>query len=401
MMFTSRAQPLPPELLSTIFSLAVPSDSLYVHSKKESPFNVSHVCSLWRRTALATSSLWSHLAYHPPAELIHHDDVWRLWLARSKRKTLRFTTVVSELDQDRPLLRELARIMVDNVDRWRDIHVDFQDSIAIIMTTFPPTLESLKYTGCSVICRLLPSTTTDYFELFSDNSEWVHTNESRSATAVSLLEVLHKLDRGPLYSAGTDNDLRNTVPSRVPWEIVRSQFEECSTLPTLRRLSVEGYYPCFADVTCDIAELICRCRVSLVTLSLEDVVISENELCSVLLHSFRLTDLRLSPCDWDGVFEFLSAPPDTSLIICPMLQRLELNDLLLFDFQPFVNMVVSRWQYASDKGIGLSLSGDVRLLRPYLTDVQTQELDRCIAEGLDYELAPDEEQHEIQGVGNI
>ena len=124
---------------------------------------------------------------------------------------------------------------------------------------------------------------------------------------------------------------------------------------------------------------------------------SENKVSSLGTRS----PLRLSSCDWDGVFEFLSAPPDTSLIICPMLQRLELNDLLLFSFQPFVNMVVSRWQYASDKGIGLSLSGDVRLLRPYLTDVQTQELDRCVAEGLDYELAPDEEQHEIQGVGNI
>ena len=113
---------LPPEILTLIFSYASPSGAYYVHSRKQSPLNVSQVCNTWRDVALASSSLWSHLAFPGCIAYKHYEDIWKLWVERSKYHTLRFT-ITRQPPHDKALQRSLVQIVVDNFDRWRDIRL--------------------------------------------------------------------------------------------------------------------------------------------------------------------------------------------------------------------------------------------------------------------------------------
>ncbi|KAF8122643.1 hypothetical protein K438DRAFT_1483234, partial [Mycena galopus ATCC 62051] len=57
---------MPPELLQEIFSWTVPlaqdSRNGAQTSITESPWNLSHVCKLWREVSIGTPSLWSLIA---------------------------------------------------------------------------------------------------------------------------------------------------------------------------------------------------------------------------------------------------------------------------------------------------------------------------------------------------
>ena len=398
-MTSSSAHTCLPELLSIIFSLALPSDVRHVHSRKHSPINVSQVCSSWRNTALETSSLWAHLALYSHHTL--HKDIWYLWLARSKNQTLRFTIIQDNRYDEVPALCDLVRIMVDNVDRWRDIHVNFWRPIAIFVPSFPPTLESLH---CSRYTAIYPFPLMRMdVKSFQFDSDWHYTNHCHSATAVSLLPlpvrvqsvlpVFYRSGLEPLEETTDDNEpTENIGVIRVPWEIVRKQFEERSNLPSLNHLSIEGGWHMgdYPENIFNIPDLICRCIISPVTLSLVTVDINTSELCSVLQSCFRLTDLVLVMADFTNVdlsslFKFLDVPHDASQIVCPVLQVLRLDEARDFNRRLFVDMVISRWRFAKSKGMGFSVSLRYTLARDF-TDGQKKELEGFAAEGLDVEL---------------
>ena len=207
----------------------------------------------------------------------------------------------------------------------------------------------------------------------------MYTNEHRSAIAVSFSSGPgpHCSDEGPL--------------DELPWDTSRIQLEDRSTLPALQRFIVTryNYDPGYGNGRFDVVEMLCQYSVSLVVLSLERVPIRTNELCSMLLHSSKLTDLALLYCgklSLDDVFKFLTVPSGTPEIICPVLQRLRLDHSDIPNVQPFVEMVSSRWQYAKIKGMGLSLSGYVQKKGFFVSDGQRQQVEHCISEGLDYDM---------------
>ena len=391
-MTLSIAQSYPSELLSIIFSLALPSDARHVHSRKHSPINVSQACSSWRSSALETSPLWTHLALYIHHTL--HKDIWHLWLARSKNQTLRFT--ISQIDSD-PAMQDLVRIMVDNVDRWRDIHVEVWYPMAIIVTDFPRTLESLHCCGFTAIYP--SSSIKSYSKMFDEYRNWEYTctNECRTAVAVIFYPVpIRDLSYTPMLVRRLNSDSPDDttdeyvvdVYERQPWEIEREQFEEHSTLPALHHLSIEGSWHRvgFSGDSVNIENLICRCRISPVTLSLVRVHMNTRELCSVLQRCFRLTDLELvmaqfTDIDLSIIFDFLDVPHDTSRIVCPVLQTLRVDKGESFNRRLFVNMVVSRWRYAKSNGMGLSVSVLYNLTYDF-TEGQREELESCSAEGL-------------------
>ena len=102
---TSPILSLPPELLKIIFTFALPSRASDVHSYKQSPTNVSVVCTLWRDIAISTPFLWSHLSFNggQGSKLTQAQDTeaivscWTLWLKRTSSCPLRFTLHCDEV----------------------------------------------------------------------------------------------------------------------------------------------------------------------------------------------------------------------------------------------------------------------------------------------------------------
>ena len=383
---------LPPELLPLVFSLALPEDAFNVYSRKYSPLNVSQVCSSWRNLALATPSLWSHLTYPiGRVTFTHYEDVWRLWLERSKHHSLRFT--IAHSPPWTSLKRSLVRIMIDNFDRWRDIHLELRHNVAtIIIPHFPRTLKRLDSVGFSIMYRT-PSMTTDWMKDLVSRSDWSYTNEHHSVSAVAFRAMsggqYEELSGGTSSSNYTGGILDGAHLSLSVGQIHR---ENPNLFPSnLRHLYVFRYDDDYQRTRFSMADLICRSEASLEALILCRVNISTNDLRSVLRHSTRLKELRLSCCsslDVNGIFDFLEIHPDTLEVICPALRVFEICASHLKkaeDVQPFMGMTVSRWEYAKSKESNLSLIEQLNGLDTYLTCGQRQDLQRCILEGLHYQ----------------
>ena len=91
------------------------------------------------------------------------------------------------------------------------------------------------------------------------------------------------------------------------------------------------------------------------------VDISTIELCSVLLHSFKLKQLQLTGCDFinlTDIYNLLRVRPDTTEVTCPALQVFQISWMHTTEGEGarlFMDMVVSRWGYAKIKGMSLSV----------------------------------------------
>ena len=276
--------------------------------------------------------------------------------------------------------------MIDNFDRWGHLDVKFFDEIAIIISHFPRTLESLKYSGCSIM-YITPSMSVNRVKKFMANADWAYANKGRSATAITLPLVPGDSHEETLDAARIHE---NPGSARSPRNIKHTQVEK-PTLPAsqLRRLNIIGSNSSSMRRKISIAYIIDRYGVSLEMLGLYFMDIGNIELCSVLRQSVRLTHLQLQSCErlrLEDIFDFLTVPHDASEIMCPALQRLHLasRSYTSESVQPFVDMVVSRWRYMRIKGLNFSLIERVDGLRSSLTPGQMQELERCISEGLDY-----------------
>ena len=389
-MATPPVKTLPPEILSVIFSLALPPGSSYdVHSRKQSPLNVSQVCSSWRDVSLATPSLWSHLAFPGRIVYTHYEDIWSLWLARSKRQTLSFT-VAHHLPHDIALRRRLVQIMVDNFDRWRDIYVELLDMVSVIIPYFPPTLESLHSIGFSVVYRT-PSMTAGWLKDLISSSEWAYTNECHGVTAVSLQTVPRNMYERLSCATGTNNDSNENLDDMNLSRYAGRTGHESDLFPSsLQSLDVIRYDFESEKGTFNFADLICRSTVSIEVLILSYVDISTIELRSVLLHSFKLKELLLTGCDYIDVadlYNLLRVQSNTTEVTCPALEVFQICGIRTSegeDARPFMEMVVSRWGYAKSKGMSLSVIEQSYEFCDTLSSDQKRELQKCISEGLHY-----------------
>ena len=383
---TPLVQTIPPEILSFIFSFALPTDSPYLaHSRNQSPLNVSQVCSSWRGIALETSSLWSHLAFPISIVDTYIENIWHLWLARSKHQSLCFN-ISSLPPHNIALLCNLVRIMVDNFDRWRDVDLGTRNIISVIIPYFPPTLEKLSCTGYSVMYRT-PSMTTEWLSKLASSAEWRYTNEFHAVTVVELRMVpdylYEELSGVTRVDSDSEKSLDDTRLSRYMERTESNLFAS-----NLKDLHVFRFDYVFQRGRFGLADLICRSAASLEVLSLtySDIIVCE--IFSILNHSLKLKELRLEGCgsiNKDNLYDLLKVGSDSSEVDCPALQLLELIDMYALGrrgAQPFVDMIVSRWRYANSKGMSLSVIVQTYDLGGCLSTEQREELRSCISEGL-------------------
>ena len=382
---TPLVQSIPPEILTHIFSLALRTDIPYLaHSRKQSPLNVSQVCSSWRGIALETSSLWSHLTFPVSIVDTYVENIWHLWLARSNQQTLRFD-ISNFPPHNIALLFKLVRIMVDNFDRWRDVRVKTHNIISVIIPYFPPTMEKLYCTGFSVMYRT-PSMTNEWLSKLASSAEWRYTNEFHAVTVVELRMVpdylYEELSGVTRVDSDSERSLDDTRLSRYMDRTESNLFAS-----NLKHLHVFRFDYMFERGKFGLADLICRSAASLEVLTLSYSDINAFEICCILNHSLKLKELRLAGCrslNMDDMHNLLKVGSNSSEVTCPAFQLLELIDMYALGSggaQSFVDMIVSRWRYADSKGISLSVIAHTYDLSG-LSAEQREELRSCISEGL-------------------
>lgn len=150
---------LAPEILSDIFSLALPDDEIHTHLNTESPSNVSQVSRSWRQLAISTSSLWSRISFicgddEPSWDTsknrvrqIHQTlRAWDTWIERSKAWPLKITVI--QMPNFFPGEQEAGSLLLDKAmslfHRWHDVELTINRRYYLaLVPDFPAALERL------------------------------------------------------------------------------------------------------------------------------------------------------------------------------------------------------------------------------------------------------------------
>ena len=151
---------LPPEVLSEIFILAIPTRNIrtFQNFPVEVPdykttFALSQTCNYWRIVALATPHIWSSISIVRPGWLLCRTglmDYIRMFLDRSKNVPLHITIDIGYETQQWcrvfPCITTLFHPIFSQAYRWKSAIIRFE---GISLEKFPrlylPILESLNY----------------------------------------------------------------------------------------------------------------------------------------------------------------------------------------------------------------------------------------------------------------
>ncbi|PPQ95592.1 hypothetical protein CVT26_008619 [Gymnopilus dilepis] len=118
------------------------------------PFNLIHVCRLWRDVAFSLLSLWTHLngVQHEPLQ--PRIPAMTYWLECSQDAALHFRLSAWEDSRGTPFdaqhSRRMLRVFSKHVHRWRSLSIDVGDdllddlSVVLQEAAVPPPLEGLE-----------------------------------------------------------------------------------------------------------------------------------------------------------------------------------------------------------------------------------------------------------------
>ncbi|KAF8908284.1 hypothetical protein CPB85DRAFT_795554 [Mucidula mucida] len=128
---SSSASRIPAEVWAEIFTFALPyplavsSFERALCRPSEVPWNVSHVCSFWRRTTLCCSCLWSHDTIHIGNDCLALKDPVSLVKARLERARYRgcnFTWALSAYrGRNGALAQELFQVLIHYSTCWESV----------------------------------------------------------------------------------------------------------------------------------------------------------------------------------------------------------------------------------------------------------------------------------------
>lgn len=131
---------LPEELIVAIFERCLPQNSTF--KSQHAPLALTRVCSLWRRAAWSTPSLWTHISLREDnlssKGLIY---ILEMWLLRSKEKAIDVRLDVRWEDltalnirKSAPFYRRVARMLISHCARIRSLTGAY---FASIISSFP------------------------------------------------------------------------------------------------------------------------------------------------------------------------------------------------------------------------------------------------------------------------
>ncbi|KAL5483529.1 hypothetical protein ACEPAI_8761 [Sanghuangporus weigelae] len=123
----------PPEILSHIFSEAVPGEDWYCGFQEciETPLRISQACRVWRDIAISDRRLWSYLFIDRNTIRFnkHAKEVFDTWLERSKGASLNYRLDLVFVKRD-PIFKEaefvaleIIKALVSQQHRWHNINI--------------------------------------------------------------------------------------------------------------------------------------------------------------------------------------------------------------------------------------------------------------------------------------
>jgi hypothetical protein len=137
---------MPPEILSEIFMLTLPSDRAVVERGKidlrDSPWMLTRICGRWRTVALASSSLWSFVAINCEDNLsaAYPLSLIRTQLQRAKHIRIHF------LAEDRltQYQMDILQLLVDHSPLWEEVYLLVTPGFLPIITTLHDRIPLLR-----------------------------------------------------------------------------------------------------------------------------------------------------------------------------------------------------------------------------------------------------------------
>jgi hypothetical protein len=137
---------MPPEILSEIFTLTLPSDRAVVERGKidlrDSPWMLTRICGRWRTVALASSSLWSFVAINCEDNLsaAYPLSLIRTQLQRAKHIRIHF------LAEDRltQYQMDILQLLVDHSPLWEEVYLLVTPGFLPIITTLHDRIPLLR-----------------------------------------------------------------------------------------------------------------------------------------------------------------------------------------------------------------------------------------------------------------
>ncbi|KAF8903557.1 hypothetical protein CPB85DRAFT_1438309 [Mucidula mucida] len=127
---SSSASRIPAEVWTEIFTFALPYSTVYkrgLYRASEAPWNVSYVCTFWRRTALCCSRLWVHDTIHIEYKTLEFKDPASLMKARLERARSRGCRVNFSLGlsafrgKHASLAQKLFQVLIDYSTCWESV----------------------------------------------------------------------------------------------------------------------------------------------------------------------------------------------------------------------------------------------------------------------------------------
>ncbi|KIJ60147.1 hypothetical protein HYDPIDRAFT_117624 [Hydnomerulius pinastri MD-312] len=142
----SPMKPIPVELISDIFTWASHSSD-ELHDSISQPITISHVCRLWRRVSLSTTSLWTTIFLTLP---LSHNQLTRTatWIVRSRNRPLHihmdFRDPAWAWDEavhsfHWKAMENIMRLILPQAPRWQHIE--------LLTDTWAPIFTFLSYTA--------------------------------------------------------------------------------------------------------------------------------------------------------------------------------------------------------------------------------------------------------------
>ncbi|KAL5483547.1 hypothetical protein ACEPAI_8779 [Sanghuangporus weigelae] len=125
----------PPEILSHIFSKAVPGEDRYRDFREciKPPLRISQVCRVWRDIAISDGRLWSYLFIDRNTIRFykHAKEVFDTWLERSKGASLNYRLEFDHgkrFEEAEFVALDMIKALVSQQHRWGNINIDWYPS---------------------------------------------------------------------------------------------------------------------------------------------------------------------------------------------------------------------------------------------------------------------------------
>ncbi|CAA7262293.1 unnamed protein product [Cyclocybe aegerita] len=372
---------LPPEILSYIFTLALPlSPPSEISRRTLRPALVlAHVNQHWRNVALSTPQLWTNI-YIDASTLQHELCIPRLLVKRSGDCPLTL-----HVRHHAPYSEEIAELLISLSPRWE--HVSLDISIVMIegLSRIQGHLPSLRSVEIKASLRWTDETPRAHLGFFSNAPLLRHVaiaspfipdyralpwHQLTSYDGpVSVVDIPRIFEVGPKLQECFIQPMRMTpgqiLPTEPPEASAHStltslhlstgllynifmQVHHLPAFPNLRRLFM--YYDkrvITTNPSQTLVPLFAKSGAQLEELTF-GVSTDTSTIRTCLIHTPELRVLQIHRVACDELLNFLTLPPEDETPLLPKLETLRLSGKVYFQARTVIKIIRARWAQSEE-----------------------------------------------------